>query len=163
MNFLAFSSLNNLFVSFLASFLIWFMFFALFFFWKAGGKKNKEIFFHAFLACLFAWSFAHMIKDFFPTLRPFVINGYPPLTITNPLGGSFPSAHAAGAFALAVSVWLHRKKVGFLFLIGAMLVCLGRIISNVHYPIDILGGIVIGAFVALAFGELHLGRFLKGK
>ncbi len=105
-----------------------------------------------------------MIKDVFPgTLRPFQINGYPPLTITTPLDGAFPSGHSAAAFGLAVAVFLFNKKVGVLYLLGAIVVASGRILGNVHFPIDVLAGAVLGSFIALVSENIVFGKFLKKK
>src|SRR3989344_4310814 len=96
-------------VTFLASFLIWIMFFGILVLWLIDGRIKKEVALHAIIAAVFAWGFAEMIKYLFPTIRPFSQNGLTPLTLTVPIGGAFPSGHTAAAFALAVSVFLHKK------------------------------------------------------
>jgi undecaprenyl-diphosphatase len=64
------------------------------------------------------------------------------------LGSSFPSGHAAtaaaGVVALAV---LTRKAVPALVLL-ALLVSFSRVYVGVHYPLDVVGGAVLGAIVA---------------
>jgi undecaprenyl-diphosphatase len=61
---------------------------------------------------------------------------------------SFPSGHATFFMALAVSIFLSHKKAGYLFMFFALLIGIARIIAGVHFPVDILGGFVIGALVA---------------
>ncbi len=97
-----------------------------------------------------------MVKDLFFTIRPFKINGFPPLTITNPSDNSFPSGHTASAFALATAIFLINKKLGVLMFVLSSLVGLGRVLSNVHYPLDVLGGLVLGIFVPLFLEDLFL-------
>lgn len=73
---------------------------------------------------------------------------------------SFPSGHAAFFFALAAAIYFYpvkepkasngasNKKWGAWFFVAAILISLGRIIAGVHYPLDILGGAVIGILSA---------------
>ncbi len=50
--------------------------------------------------------------------------------------------------ALAVALFFHHKKTGYLFMLFAVIIGIARIAGGVHFPIDILGGIVLGATVA---------------
>jgi undecaprenyl-diphosphatase len=153
--------MNNTFVTFLASFLIWFMFFGLLILWKSDGKIRREQVLHALFAALIAWGFSSMIKSFFPTLRPFEVEGVTPLTLTTPTDSAFPSSHTAVGFALATSIWLHDKKWGSIYIICALLVGLGRVLSDVHYVADILGGAVVGIVVSFVTERMHLFKMAK--
>jgi len=51
-------------ITFLASFLIWFMFFGLVVHWFIDGKIKKEQAFHAFLSALIAWAVSEMMAVF---------------------------------------------------------------------------------------------------
>jgi undecaprenyl-diphosphatase len=148
-------------VTFVASFLIWLMFFGLFFLWLKKGRINKELVLHALFACLIAWGFSEMVKALIPSLRPFKLNGYPPLTISIPIGHSFPSSHTAVSFALAFSLWLHDKKLGAFYILGALAVGLGRIMANVHSVIDIIGGVFFGIGTAYLIEKLHLHSLIS--
>ena len=143
-------------ITFLASILIWIIFAGLLVLWLVDGKIKKEQAIHAFLAAAFAWTIAELIKTLIPSIRPFKLNGFTPLTLTVPSDGAFPSSHTAAAFAAAITVFLHNKKLGLIFISGAVLVGLGRFIANVHFLFDILGGGVIGAVIALVVEKLHL-------
>ena len=157
------SGQTSLTVTFLASFLIWFMFLGLTILWLIDGRIKKEQAFHAFLSALIAWGIASMIKNLFPTPRPFETLGLTPLTITIPSDGGFPSEHAATAWALGLTVWMHDKKYGLLFILGAIGVSMGRVLSNVHFPADIIVGSSIGIAVSYLFEKLHLYRVLTGR
>ncbi len=148
-------------VTFLASFLIWFMFAGLLGLWLFDGRVKREEAFHALFATLLAWVIAEMIKNLFPISRPFEVNGSIPMTLTVPFDSAFPSSHAASAFALAVSVWLHDKKIGFFFLASAFLVGLGRVLGNVHSYTDIFAGAILGLCVAYIIDKLHLFKLVK--
>jgi undecaprenyl-diphosphatase len=162
MNLAIFSPDGSFLSTFLASFLIWIMYIGLFVYYLIDGKIKKEQVIHCVFVSLVAWIVAHMIKDILPATRPFRINGSPPLTVTvHSTDSSFPSGHAAAAFALAVSLFLHDKKIGTVYILAAILVSLGRVITNVHYPIDVVAGAILGMFTALAMEKVHLGRFVR--
>jgi undecaprenyl-diphosphatase len=147
--------MNNLIVEFFASFFIWFLFVGLGVLWVIDGKIKKEQVVHALFACLFAFIVAALIKHFFPTLRPFMTNGREIEVLFRPTDGAFPSEHTVIAFALAVTVFLHDRGVGWFFLVGALLVGIARVLANVHYPIDIIGGAFLGTIVAVIVDKLH--------
>ena len=150
----------NLAITFTASFLIWVMVLAVFVFLVESRKKKIQevltIFISPVLAIVLSW----LVKSFIPyASRPFQVNGFPPLTLTTPFNTSFPSDHTAVAFALAVAVFLYSKKLGFILLILALLVGIARILGNVHYPIDIFGGALLGSFIALVIDNLLRKKF----
>lgn len=148
-------------ITFLASFLIWVMFAALFVLWIVDGKFKKEQVFNALLATIIAWSISELIKTMFPTLRPFMVNNLPPRTLTVHLDPAFPSAHTAMAFGLASSIWHHHKKIGYAFILSAIFVGVGRVLGNVHFLSDILGGAFIGSAVGLGIQRLQLLNLKK--
>ena len=62
---------------------------------------------------------------------------------------SFPSGHAALAFSAAVILnFLYRGKLWILYPL-AVLISISRIYIGVHYPSDVIGGILIGTLGAL--------------
>jgi len=154
---------TTLIITFLASFLIWFMFAGLIILWFIDGRVKKEQAFRAFAAALLAWVIAEMLKSLLPSIRPFLISGKLPLTITFPSNNAFPSSHTAIAFSLAVTLWLHNKKLGIVYLALAFLVAVGRVSANVHYILDVVIGSMIGTMVAIVVDKLSLFRLLKIK
>ncbi len=153
--------MHNLLIEFLASFLIYFLFFGLAILWVVDGKIKKEQVLHALFAAFTAYLITAIIKIIFPTLRPFRVEDLPPLTFTIPGDSSFPSGHSAEAFAIAITVWLHDKKVGWVFLIAAVVVGMARVWANVHYPIDIICGALIGTLVAVIVEKVHFRKLLS--
>lgn len=153
----------DLFITFIVSFLIWIMFAGLFVLWVIDGGVKKEQVLHALLATLAGWLFSQLVKNLLNTKRPFMVNGESPFTITTPQDEAFPSGHSTAAFALAVSIWFHDKKLGAFYLVGAVLVALGRIFANVHYPLDTIVGALIGAVASISLEKVHLFGILKKK
>jgi membrane-associated phospholipid phosphatase len=75
--------------------------------------------------------------------------------ITLPIDSSFPSAHAAQAAALAIALgwrspWQVRTALGATVIVVAF----SRSYLQVHYPSDVVAGIIIGAGCALLAGRL---------
>lgn len=148
-------------ITFMASFLLWIMFAGLILWWLIDGRIKKEQALHALFSALIVWLLVELIKNFIPTLRPYMINGEGIKTITLPVDSSFPSAHTAVAFALAVSIFLHNKKTGLVFIVAALMVAAGRILANVHYPQDILIGGLLGILVSLVVDRKHFFRLVR--
>jgi undecaprenyl-diphosphatase len=155
------SSQTSVYVTFLASFLIWFMFAGLGILWLIDGRVKKELVLHAFLAMLVAWVFSEMFKTLLPTIRPYKLNGTLPMTLTLHSDGAFPSVHSAVAFALSTTVLLHDKKLGIAFSLAALGVGIGRILGNVHYPADVVGGLVIGSLIAFTVDKVHVYNLIR--
>jgi undecaprenyl-diphosphatase len=70
------------------------------------------------------------------------------ITALNIGDSSFPSGHTSSAFAAAVSIFLTKKKMGTIAIILASLIAFSRMYFFVHFPTDILGGIVVGIICA---------------
>ncbi len=63
---------------------------------------------------------------------------------------SFPSGHTASSFAAAVVIFiLCPKKAGVPVLVLAFLITLSRLYVGVHYPTDVLAGMITGTLTAV--------------
>lgn len=153
--------MSSLIIEFAASFFIWFMYLGLIVLWVIDGRIKREQVVHALLASLIALVATNILKQAFHTARPFVLEGITPLTFTIPSDAAFPSSHTAMAFALSITIWLHDRKVGWIYLIWALFVGIARILANVHYPIDIWGGAILGIVTAFILERVHLFNFIK--
>jgi undecaprenyl-diphosphatase len=85
--------------------------------------------------------------------RPFVSHTGFELMAKPQRSGSFPSTHAAAASAGAFALGRVFPEVRGALWIMAALVAFARVYVGVHYPLDVIGGAVIGlAAAAFAMG-----------
>jgi hypothetical protein len=63
---------------------------------------------------------------------------------------SFPSAHVASAFAVALILLRYSLPTGVLFLVIAVAISLGAVIGRYHFLLDILFGAIVPVVVFLA-------------
>lgn len=109
-------------------------------------EKKREILM-VFFSGILAWILAYVLKFLFHVLRPF--DAFPQVhSLISESGYSFPSGHATFFMALAVSIFFYHKKAGCWFMFFALLIGLARIMAGVHFPVDILGGFILGGVVA---------------
>ncbi|MDQ3245093.1 MAG: phosphatase PAP2 family protein [bacterium] len=113
---------------------------------KAFLQKWREIIF-SFFTSIFAWFMAYVLKILIHHPRPFLALPDVQALLTES-DYSFPSGHATFYIALAFSIYLIHKKAGSVFIIFALFIGIARISAGVHYPLDILGGFVLGILVA---------------
>lgn len=74
---------------------------------------------------------------------------------------SFPSGHTTSAFAAMVPLFIiANKKYSWLALIAALLMGASRNYVMVHYPSDVLGGIIVGAIAGI-LGWLFINFLFK--
>jgi undecaprenyl-diphosphatase len=96
-----------------------------------------------FAAAGFSWVIASAIKHFFPSPRPFeALSSVHALFLHDGMD-SFPSGHAAFFGALAFGAFHYNRKIGWLLLITAIIIGIGRVASGIHFPVDIIGGFAV--------------------
>ncbi|MFA6273766.1 MAG: phosphatase PAP2 family protein [Candidatus Paceibacterota bacterium] len=100
-----------------------------------------------FFSSALAWFLAFILKLIIQSPRPTMVfqNVSALLTKTD---FAFPSGHATFFMALGVSLFFCHKKIGDWFIFFALLIGIARIMAGVHFPIDILGGFILGILVA---------------
>ena len=85
-----------------------------------------------------------IIKGIFERPRPFLLHENIQLIIPKPLGFSFPSGHTASAFAVATLLFLNKVPLRKTIIGLAVLMGFSRLYVYVHYPTDVLAGMILG-------------------
>jgi membrane-associated phospholipid phosphatase len=94
------------------------------------------------------------MRDWIGRRRPPLVYPEPKPLVHVPHSGSFPSGHAATAFACAtVLAWWDRRLAVPAFVMAA-LIAWSRVYVGVHWPLDVLGGAALGVLVATALLKL---------
>ncbi|MFH1424033.1 MAG: phosphatase PAP2 family protein [Candidatus Nealsonbacteria bacterium] len=126
------------------------IFFAEYLIYILGGaalllfRKNLRRIIWAGLAVVLAkFGIAELIRLFWLRPRPFVENNVN-LLVEVAAKPSFPSGHASVCFALSFVVYHYHKKAGIAFFAASFLISIARVFVGVHWPLDILGGAVVG-------------------
>jgi undecaprenyl-diphosphatase len=82
--------------------------------------------------------------------RPPLRYAEPKTLVPVPHDGSFPSGHAATSFAAATILAFAFPRFRLLLFTLAAAIAFSRIYVGVHYPLDAVGGAVLGVLVATA-------------
>jgi len=106
--------------------------------WAAGGTVA-------------AWLLAHyVLKPLVAERRPYLVLPHVEVLLHETHGYSFPSGHATVAGAVIAGLWLARRwLLAALATLAGLLLGFGRVYTGMHYPFDVVGGLLIGAAFVL--------------
>ncbi len=106
-----------------------------------------------------AWFLASLLKYNLVSPRPFIFwSSVHPLFLAGSLE-SFPSGHAVFFGALAGGLLVLNRRAGLLALLAALIIGLARVIAGVHWPSDIVSGLIFGALAG--YWQVSLVHQLK--
>lgn len=115
-----------------------------------GNSNYKKAYLHSLLLVLIGVCIAAMIDHFYYHARPFAL-GLGHLLIAHKATNSFPSHHMLTISILAFSfLYQGCQKLGAIAILIAALVGWSRIYLGVHFPLDIVGAMIL-AFVLVNF------------
>jgi membrane-associated phospholipid phosphatase len=123
-------------------------------------KRSPQCFWAALIAALITTLFVQGTKQLINVPRPLAVFGPDEFFHAGPAykAVSFPSGHAAAIFAIT-GIWIMglsgRYLLRALLLVLAVLVSLSRVMVGVHWPIDLLGGMLGGWLAAWCGLALH--------
>jgi undecaprenyl-diphosphatase len=117
-------------------------------FYKSSFRRRIFFYIEVVLALILGSGLiVQFFRFFYHHPRPFEEIGFTPL-IDPPGGSSFPSNHATILFTLSLLVFYLNRRVGLWFFALSFLNGLARVVVGVHWPLDILGGALVGLLAA---------------
>jgi hypothetical protein len=107
---------------------------------------NKEFGYKLGFALLTSTIVNTVIKGLVNAARPIGVSGIRSMRLQTATGQSFPSGHTQGAATFWFS-WMAQVRKKWIYIVGTtaiLLVAYSRMYLGVHYPIDVIAGIVVG-------------------
>ncbi|MEV4198623.1 phosphatase PAP2 family protein [Micromonospora globbae] len=116
-----------------------------------GGPRDRALALVAPVPVVLAYVCSEWLKTVVDEDRPCRAAARAIIAGTCPAPGdwSFPSNHATVAGALAVATLLLSRRIGLVALPLAALAAFSRVFVGVHYPHDVVAGMLLGAIVVL--------------
>ena len=94
--------------------------------------------------------------------RPPLRYAEPKPLVPTPHDASFPSGHAATSFVAATMLSFAFPRLRLPFALLAAAVAFSRVYVGVHYPLDVIGGAVLGVLIATLLAWLIQRRVATG-
>ncbi|HEY3012182.1 MAG TPA: phosphatase PAP2 family protein [Gemmatimonadales bacterium] len=136
---------------------------ALFLAWRGDvGAVRRFV-----LVVMTTFVICYLVFIFFPVAGPYYEFPRPPAWFTDNLparlaydalatgssyGAAFPSSHVAAALAATLAASRVSRRLGLLLLVPTLLLTIGVVYCQMHYGVDALAGLVVGALVTLLVG-----------
>ena len=101
-----------------------------------------------------------ILKPLVARPRPCWINTDIALLISSPKDFSFPSGHTLSSFIAAIILLKENKRFGYVAMVLAILIAFSRMYLYVHFPTDILAGIILACIISFMAVKIS-NRFVK--
>ena len=90
-----------------------------------------------------------ILKNLVGRMRPYDLNEGVEILIARLTDYSFPSGHTLASFESATVLMLRDKRLGIPALVLSCAIAFSRLYLYVHYPTDVLAGIILGVFIGI--------------
>lgn len=125
--------------------LIFVAFFVCFLLILFGGPKERRSFLSMITSLMIALLLVQITHFFFYETRPYLTLNLTPLIKHTP-DAAFPSQHTTMMAVVAGAYLFNKSKYAGVFILAMLWVGFARIFVGLHYPLDILAGIIYGFF-----------------
>jgi membrane-associated phospholipid phosphatase len=147
---------------------------ALYFAWRgelAAVRRFVLVVMTTFILCYLVFIFFPVAGPYYAFPRPagwFTDNlparlVYEALAGGSSYGAAFPSSHVAAALAATLTATRVSGRLGLLLLVPTLLLTVGVVYCQMHYGVDALAGLAIGALVAWVVGRKGERREGRGE
>jgi membrane-associated phospholipid phosphatase len=137
---------------------------ALYFAWRGDLQAVRRfvlVVIATFVICYLVFIFFPVAGPYYEFRRPaawFTDNlparlTYEALASGSSYGAAFPSSHVAAALAATLAAWRSSRRLGLILLVPTLLLSVGVVYCQMHYGVDALGGLAVGAGVTWAVGR----------
>lgn len=131
--------------------------------WIIGARATRRQAIEAGLAACIALLLAQGMSYFWYSPRPFAA-GVGVQLLSHTPNGSFPSNHMTFISSIAIGLLMTRatRVIGVALAVCAILIAWGRVYVGVHWPLDMIGGLIFGAigtYVAHGYGQSLIAFF----
>ncbi|MBR7959544.1 undecaprenyl-diphosphatase [Burkholderia vietnamiensis] len=118
--------------------------------WIFGERPTRRQAIEAGLGTCVALVLAQVIGHFWFSPRPFMA-GVGTQLIPHAPDSSFPSDHMTFAWSLAIGMLFAgtTRLTGYVMIAMAIAIAWGRVYAGVHWPFDMVGGVLVGTAGAL--------------
>jgi undecaprenyl-diphosphatase len=124
--------------------------------------RRPWLFFQVVVADFAAQLISYGLKEGIGRERPPEVYAAPKPLVHVPHDGSFPSGHATTSFACATMLAFSAPRAAPAFFVLAAAIAWSRVYVGVHYPLDVLGGAVLGVLISIALRWL-LGALRRSR
>ena len=137
---------------------------ALYFAWRGDLQAVRRfvlVVIATFVICYLVFIFFPVAGPYYEFRRPaawFTDNlparlTYEALASGSSYGAAFPSSHVAAALAATLAAWRASRRLGLILLVPTLLLTVGVVYCQMHYGVDALAGLAVGAGVTWAVGR----------
>ena len=121
-------------------------------YWTYDKQKGEQLAY----SLIFATTLSCGIKGVFKTQRPYTYDGVRGVNTKSAPGYSFPSADtsAAATTASTLSSWTDKPVFKILLAVYVIIIGFARMYFGLHFPVDILGGLIIGCGVGVGIKKI---------
>lgn len=102
-----------------------------------------------------------IVKNIVRRVRPCNQQSNVSLLISRPISYSFPSGHTLSSFAVAEVLSMYFTQYKLIFMAIAFLIALSRLYLYVHYPTDIIAGIIFGTLCSKLIFIILQGGYIQ--
>lgn len=113
-------------------------------------KKTRKTGFSVALALITGLIIGNLIlKNLVGRIRPYEFNEGVEILVARLSDFSFPSGHTLASFEAATVLLIRDKRLGVPALVLAVAIAFSRLYLYVHYPTDVLAGIILGVLIGI--------------